>query len=80
MTLIQIQHMLGWCAVINMGILLWWFLFMALAQDWVYSWHTRWIKLSRERFQEIHYQGMLIFKLMLFFFNIVPYLSLHIIR
>lgn len=70
---------LGWSALINMALLLYWFLVVAFARDWVYRWHSKWLPLSRERFNEIHYQGMLILKVLLFFFNIVPYLALRLV-
>jgi hypothetical protein len=35
MTLDQLRELLGWCAVMNIGLLFWWFLFFALAHDLV---------------------------------------------
>jgi len=74
-----ILKVLGWSALINMAILIYWFLAIAFARDLIFRWHTRWFPLSQERFVEIHYQGMQYFKLALFFFNIVPYLALRIV-
>ena len=69
----------GWCAVINLGLLLWWFLCLLFFRDWVFSLHTRWFNLSQERFDVIHYSGIALYKMSIFFFNIVPYLALRII-
>jgi hypothetical protein len=41
--------MLGWCAVINLGLLVWWFLFVLLAHDWTYRVHSKWFRLTRKR-------------------------------
>ena len=79
MTLELLRAFLGWCAVINMGLLVWWLLIITLAHDWVYRLHCQWLKLSVEKFNAIHYAGMALFKLSIFFFNIVPYLVLRII-
>jgi len=79
MTVEILRSALGWCAVINMGLLLWWFLFLTLAHDWVYHMHSKWYRLSEENFDSIHYAGMTFFKIMLFAFNIVPYFALRII-
>ncbi len=79
MTLEMIRDVLAWCAVINMGLLLFWFLFFALAQDFVYRTHGKWFKLPEEMFKAIHYTGMLFFKICIFLFNIVPYLALRIV-
>lgn len=69
----------GWCAVINIGLLLWWFLFITQAHDWTYQLHRKWFYISNERFDAIHYSGMAIFKISIFLFNITPYLALKII-
>lgn len=79
MTLEQIRDMLMWCAVINMGILLYWALFLLMARDWVYRVHSRWIKVTEERFDAIHYGGMTAFKITIFAFNIVPCIALYIV-
>jgi len=79
MELDMIRAILGWCSIINIGLLLWWFLILTLAHDWVYRWHTKWFKLSIEKFDTIHYAGIAIFKIFIFFFNIVPYFALLIV-
>jgi hypothetical protein len=75
-----IQTWLGWCSLINIGILLLWFLFFSVAHDWVYRLHSKWFCLSRERFDAIHYAGMAIFKISFIVLNVVPYLALCIIH
>ena len=79
MTLEIIRDALGWCTVINFGLLLWWFLFFTFAHDWTYRMHSRWFNLSTDRFDTIHYAGIAIFKIGIFLFNLVPYLSLRIV-
>ena len=79
MTVEQISDVLAWCAVINIGLLLWWFLMFVLAHDFVYRLHGKWFKLTVERFDGIHYAGMAFFKIGIFLLNIVPYLALRIV-
>lgn len=79
MTLEIVRDVLGWCAIINMGLLLWWLLFLVLAHDFVYRFHGKWFNLSVERFDAIHYTSMTFFKICIFVFNIVPYLALRIV-
>ena len=79
MTVEQISDVLAWCAVINIGLLLWWFLMFALAHDFVYRLHGKWFRLTVERFDAIHYAGMAFFKIGIFLLNIVPYLALRIV-
>lgn len=78
MTIDIIRDALLWCAVINMGLLLWWFLLFVLAHDWIYRFHGKWFSLSTEKFDSIHYTGMALFKIGIFLFNLTPYLALRI--
>ena len=61
-----------WCTVVNSAILLLWFATFALAGDFIYRLHSRWIPISRESFNSLHYAGMMFFKLAILFFNLVP--------
>lgn len=79
MTIEILRNVLAWCTVINFGLLLWWFMFFALAHDWLYRLHSKWFKLSEEKFDAIHYAGMAFFKICIFVFNLVPYLALRIV-
>jgi len=79
MTVEMIRDSLAWCSVINLGILLFWALWFMLAHDFMYRFHGKWFKLSAERFDEINYSLIGIFKLGLILFNIVPYFALRIV-
>jgi len=79
MTIEVIRAALGWCSIINMGLLLWWFLIFTFAHDWVYRFHGKWFKLPVETFDAIHYAGISFFKIAVFVFNIVPYFVLRIV-
>ena len=41
MTVELLKGTLAWSAVLNIGILLWWFLFLTFAHDWVYKLHSK---------------------------------------
>jgi hypothetical protein len=70
---------LGWSAVINIGLLLWWSLWILFAHDFVYRMHSKWFKIPVEKFDAIHYAGMAFYKITIIVFNVVPYLALRII-
>lgn len=74
-----LQSVLGWCAIINFAIVIYWFVMMVFAHDWVYRLHSRWFAMSEERFNAIHYSGMMWYKLASFMFTIVPYFALCIV-
>jgi len=79
LSLDAIRDALLWCFVINMGLLLLWSLFLTLAHDWVYRMHSKWFNVSVEKFDAIHYAGISFFKIIIFAFNLVPYLALLIV-
>jgi len=79
MTLETLRAILGWCSIINIGLLLWWAFAIMVLHDWVYRWHTKWFKLPVDKFDEIHYTGIAFFKIVVFVFNIVPYFALRIV-
>lgn len=79
MSLAQLQEFLLWCTLINMGLLLFWFLMFSLARNWVYRLHSRWFKLSPESFDRIHYSAMVFFKISVILFNLIPYVALHLV-
>ena len=75
----MLRNFLGVCGLINIAMLtLWWVVFM-LAHDWIYKMHTKWVKLSEEKFDSIHYACIAFFKLSIFLFNVVPYFALLIV-
>ena len=79
MTIIVLRDALFWCFIINTGLLLWWWLWLILAHDWVYQIHTRWFHVSSEQFDAIHYAGIAFFKVLNIVFFFVPWIALHII-
>ena len=62
MTVEIIRNFLAWCSVINIGLLLFWWLWFMLAHDFMYRFHGKWFKLSVEKFDAINYALMGFFK------------------
>ncbi len=79
MTIEIVRSFLGWSSVINVGLLLYWFLFIMFAHDWVYRVHSKWFKIPVDKFDTVHYAGMMYLKIAIFVFNIVPYFALCIV-
>lgn len=79
MTASFVREILGWCTLINIGLLLLWGIFFFFAHDWMYRLHTRWFRFSVEQFDAIHYAGMAFLKLIVIVFNLVPYLAMRIV-
>ena len=79
MTVEIIRNFLAWCSVINIGLLLFWWLWFMLAHDFMYRFHGKWFKLSVEKFDAINYALMGFFKIGITLFNIIPYFALRIV-
>ena len=79
MTIEIIRNFLAWCSVINIGLLLFWWLWFMLGHDFIFRFHGKWFKLSEEQFDAIHYALMGFFKIGIFLFNVVPYFALRIV-
>ena len=67
-----------WSLIINYVILLWWFGAFVFARGWMYRLHSRWFRISEERFDTIHYAGMAIYKIGILLFNLAPLIALLI--
>lgn len=78
MTLELTREFLGWCVLINVGLLLYWSVMLLFARGFVYRMHTKFIPVDEERFNAIHYAGMAFYKIGIFVFLLVPWIVLHI--
>ena len=67
-----------WSLIINYVILLWWFGAFVFARGWMYRLHSRWFRISEERFDTIHYAGMAIYKIGILLFSLAPLVALLI--
>jgi len=70
---------LGWAAIINLAVMLFWWLMLSVAKDWMFRVHRRWFDLTDQKFIEIHYLLFGQYKLTNFLLFIAPYLALRII-
>ncbi len=80
MNLDLLQSFLGWSLIINWSVFLLWIVVFKLNPDFVYKAHSYWVPITRDSFNAIHYGGMGLYKLLIFFFLMVPYFSLLIIE
>lgn len=70
-----------WCTIINGALLLLSFMCVVFgaASDAIYRLHTKWFPMSRETFNAALYLGIGIYKILVFVFNLVPWIVLTII-
>ncbi len=67
-----------WCTILNFGFLMFSFLFLAFAGDFVYKTHSKWFPMSRDTFNVVLYSFVGLYKIAWFVFNLVPWLALKI--
>lgn len=79
MTIETWSSLLGWATIINLSIITMWFCVFMFYHDAIFQLHSKWFKLSEEKFDTIHYAGMAFYKLATYLFNLVPYLAIKIV-
>lgn len=72
-------EVLAWSSAINYLILTLWFLVFRFARTWMLGFQGRWFTLTETHFDLIHYSGMAGYKLLIFVFNLAPYLAFRIV-
>ena len=78
MNIETLRSFLLWCSIINYAILIVWFLVFTTAHDFVYRLHGKWFRLSIDRFDELNYEAMAIYKIGVLLLNVVPLIALWI--
>ncbi|MGH9764640.1 MAG: DUF6868 family protein [Blastocatellia bacterium] len=67
------------CSVIDYGLLILWFLLFMLPHQWMYRLCRRSCGLTSEQFDAVNFAGIVLFKILIILFNIVPYVALRIV-
>ncbi|MGM0622592.1 MAG: DUF6868 family protein [Campylobacterota bacterium] len=79
MNLQLLQEFLLWSLLLNLAMLSWWFFIYSYKKEFVHRLHRIWFDLSDTDFDRIHYSGMALYKILIFVFNLIPLLVLHLI-
>lgn len=74
-----LRDLLAWCTLTNIILYLWWVLTFIYAHDWMFRFHSRWFNLTQDRFDSIHYAGIAFYKILIIFFNLIPYVVLRVL-
>jgi len=68
-----------WCTILNFALLSLSSLICVCAGDWVYRIHSKWFCISRETFNVAIYSFLGLYKVLVFVFNLIPYVALLIV-
>jgi hypothetical protein len=73
-----VRNALLWCGIINYAMLLLWVAIFFLAPGFL-RWVGRLYRMPAEQFDALQYGGMVLYKLGIVLFNLVPYIALRIV-
>ena len=73
-----ITEFLGWCTVINYGVLLFSTLMIVALGDWAKTIHRKLFKISKEQLDPMYFTFLANYKLAIFIVNLAPYIALKI--
>ena len=76
MTIFEIREMLGWCTLINIGLMIFSFIVIVAMRSFVYKMHSKWFPMSEATFNAIVYSYLGVYKILIIVFNLVPWLAL----
>ena len=75
----SIRAFFMWCTILNVALLALSSLICLCAGDWVYRIHGKWFSISRETFNVAIYSFLALYKILIFVFNLIPYIVLLIV-
>lgn len=78
MTLQELTTLLGWCTVINFGLLTFIALCLFAMRGWVKGIHSSMYGVPADQLEVIYFNYMANYKLLIFIFNLVPWAALKI--
>jgi len=70
---------LGWCTVINFGLLLFTTVMLFLFRDFVAGIHGKMMAMPREELNPAYFSYLANFKILIIVFNLAPYVALKVI-
>ena len=80
MDLDSIRAFFMWSTILNVALLSLSSLICVCAKDWAYRIHSKWFAISRETFNVAIYSFLGLYKVLIFVFNLIPYIALLIVR
>ncbi len=78
MNIETIREFLGWCTVINFGLLAFGVVKLLLIRDWASGVHAKMFGLDDASVRETYFQFIVYYKIAILVFNLAPYIALTI--
>lgn len=74
-----LRNFFMWCTIINGAMLIFSWLFLMCAKDWIYNMQSKFFSVSRDAFNVMTYSFIGLFKIVVICFNLVPWIALVIV-
>jgi hypothetical protein len=78
MNIETLRGLLLWSGIINYGFLILWVFLHLFARGLCHR-IAGWYRLPAESFDTIQFSGIVLYKMAIFFFNLIPYVALRIV-
>ncbi len=75
----KIRKILGWCAIINYGLLILAVILTLFIHDWMYELNQLFFSVSVETYDAVLLIILALWEVLIWVFNIVPYIVLRIV-
>ena len=75
-TIEVVTEFLGWCALINISLLVLSTIMLTFMRGWIVSFHARTSGVDAAELPKIYFEYLGNYKILIFVFNLVPYLAL----
>ena len=69
-----------WCSIINISASILIFLVVVIGRKKIYRIHSKLFNVSEEKTAETIYSSMINYKTFVWFFNIIPYIAIQIVK
>ena len=79
MTIATARSFFMWCTIINYGLLVVWGVLFMIPNNPVFRIKARMGQMTTEQFATLNYAGIVLYKIGIFLFNLVPMIALYII-
>ena len=75
----NIQAFLGWCLVLNIGILLLSTVFLGVLGGWASKLHAQIFNIDETWVRQMYFSYLAIYKIMVIVFNLVPWIAVSLL-
>lgn len=80
MTMDELRHFFGLCALLNYAVLILWFLLCIVSRPLLMGVCRRFFRISEETYDNVTFYGITFYKLAIILFMLMPYLALRIMK